>query len=309
MDRRQMIKVGSAAILGGALPFQGCSFSISNGKERRKKEKIRIAINMSTISGYKLPIEQQIEFCAEAGYDGIELWIRDVQDYVKHGGNIDVLANRIKDSGLRIENMIGFAAWMTGCKGMDEMKREMELSSRLGSPYIAATCFGLTSLDQFQKSVYAENYRKLLDFGEEMGTIPLLELWGHRVLSKLTDIIDIALGACHKKAGLLLDFYHLYRGGNSFNNLALLSGKAMPVFHINDYPGNILREDLKDSDRVLPGDGICPFQEILPILFNIGFSGTFSLELFNPEYWRKYTIQELLKRGKESITLLLDNLM
>ena len=40
-------------------------------------------------------------------------------------------------------------------------------------------------------------------------------------------------------------------------------------------------------DRVFPGDGIAPLPQVIRDLRSLGFSGTLSLELFNPEYWKQ----------------------
>jgi 2-keto-myo-inositol isomerase len=38
---------------------------------------------------------------------------------------------------------------------------------------------------------------------------------------------------------------------------------------------------------VFPGDGVCELPVIIRDLIDHGFKGTFSLELFNPEYWKR----------------------
>ncbi len=75
----------------------------------------------------------------------------------------------------------------------------------------------------------------------------------------------------------------------------------MPVFHINDFPSTPPREQLKDADRVFPGDGICPFDLLIPRLYKAGFRGAFSIELFNQGYWDTMDVQTLLKTGYEKI--------
>lgn len=293
---------GSVCALGG-----GPLFSLEGETDKKDSHPpFRIALNTSTISGYKLPVEQQIDLCAEAGFESIELWMRDVQDFMSRGGKPEALASRIENVGLQLDNMIGFAAWMTGEPGMDEMKKEMELSARLGSKYIAATCFGVERLLEDAKPFYSQKFRELIEFGDTMGVYPLLELWGHRALHRLSDIVSIALEAHHNKASLLLDFYHLYRGGNSFDSLSLINGRSLPVFHINDYPAMISRHNLKDTDRVFPGDGICPFDRVLPLLCEIGFNGSLSLELFNANYWNSMDVRSLLKTGYNKIKRLID---
>ena len=85
------------------------------------------------------------------------------------------------------------------------------------------------------------------------------------------------LGSC-----LLLDSYHLHKGGSGFGGVRLLHGTALPVFHINDYPAEPARERIDDSDRVYPGDGVAPLGELIRTLDAIDFRGFLSVELFNP---------------------------
>jgi len=126
-----------------------------------------------------------------------------------------------------------------------------------------------------------------------------LELWGACALNKLSDCAQIVIATGHPNATMLLDFYHLYRGENSWDTLDCLNGSRLPVFHINDYPANISREQLRDSDRLFPGDGVCPFSELIPMLYDSGFRGAFSVELFNKIYWDTMYIQTILKNSYE----------
>jgi sugar phosphate isomerase/epimerase len=44
----------------------------------------------------------------------------------------------------------------------------------------------------------------------------------------------------------------------------------MKVFHVNDFPA-LPSEQLTDSDRVYPGDGVAPLRPLLRDLRDIGF--------------------------------------
>jgi len=168
------------------------------------------------------------------------------------------------------------------------------MTAMLGGKYIAAPVMGIERIDREKLDEYALRYRQILEAGQAAGVTPLLELWGSGALYNLPDAVHIALGAEHPDANLLLDFYHLYRGGNSFEGLKMLNVARLPVFHINDYPATPPREKLNDSDRVYPGDGVCPFQTILPFLFRSGFQGGFSVELFNEGYCKQQTPEQML---------------
>lgn len=264
----------------------------------------RISLNTSTIQGFKLGIEEQIGLCIEAGFDGIELWIRDIETYINQGGTPEALAERLQKGNLLLENIIGFSNWISDDdqlrkQGLNIIQRDMELTARLGGRFIAAPVQGIKVIEKEKLPVYSERYRAILELGDRTGVTPILELWGAGALNQLSDTAAITIGTAHPKATMLLDFYHLYRGGNSFDSLRQINGGILPVFHINDYPAQPARTELKDSDRVFPGDGVCPFREVLPVLYNSGFRGGLSVELFNRGYWETMDARTVLRQSYE----------
>ena len=78
----------------------------------------------------------------------------------------------------------------------------------------------------------------------------------------------------------------------------MIEASKMLCFHINDYPAEPERDKIADKDRVFPGDGVCPLPKVIRSLLDNGFKGTFSLELFNPEYWKR-DAAEVAKEGLE----------
>ncbi len=302
MARREMLRAsGIAVVAGGLTGILSCSSRENQSEAHSDNKKIpfRVSLNTSTIRGYKLPVEEQVDLCAEAGFDGIELWVSDVETYIEQGGTAEALGDRIKQHGLVLENMIAFSTWIADdpaqrTEGIRKMRQDMELAARLGGSYIAAPVQGITAIEKGRLQEYADRYRIILEEGTQTGVVPILELWGAGALNQLSDATAISIGAAHPQASMLLDFYHLYRGDNSFDSLRQLNGGNLPVFHINDYPGSVPRETLKDADRVFPGDGSCPFDQVIPLLYDTGFRGGFSIELFNQRYWDSMNVKTLL---------------
>jgi len=276
-----------------------------------KKRPFRISLNVSTISGFKLPLKEQIKLTAAAGFEGIELWMSDIDSFIANGGRAEDIAKMLIDSGLVLENIIAFAPWISNeppksAVGVEQMKREMELTAKLGGKHIAATGGGLDAFLTDNIALYGSQFGEIVRFGRSVGVEPLLELWGHGRLDKLWKVLAVATSSGCSNTRLLLDFYHLHAGENDFSALSLLSGDTMPVFHINDYPGDIPAATVRDADRVMPGDGVCPFSTLVPMLLNNGFCGAFSLELFNKAYWENTTPQKTLETGygrvREAVT-------
>ena len=293
LTRREFL--GTTALAIGGLTAPGCLMAESKSPAVTP---LRVSLNISTIRYYKLPVDQQIKVCGKAGFDGIELWTSDIEAYVNGGGNLTDLATMLKDNNLVLDNIIGFAQWAVDDQGRREagfqqMKREMEMTAALGGKFIAAPMSGVNRLESSLDD-YAQRFLPVIEAGKSLGVIPLLELWGAGALNKLEYAVYVALATGHPDANLLLDFYHLYRGGNPFESLNMINVERLPVFHINDYPADPPREQLNDRHRVYPGDGVCPFATVLPQMYKNGFRGALSVELFNDGYCRDNTVEQML---------------
>jgi 2-keto-myo-inositol isomerase len=113
-----------------------------------------------------------------------------------------------------------------------------------------------------------------------------LELWGFSQNMHLVGETLLVASECgHQDALLLLDVYHLRRGGSAKNSLEYVQGSNIEVFHMNDYPAVVDRNTLTDSMRVMPGDGAAPLGLILNTLAEKNNSIVLSLELFNEDVW------------------------
>lgn len=274
----------------------------------------RISLNTSTLMAYKLPVDEQIDKVAAAGFGGIELWMRDVKAFIENGGSTTTLKEKLQAGNLILDGMIGFAPWCSDDaeerkKAIAQLREEMLLTAELGGKHIAAPMVSLKTLDATKFGEYADRYSAILDLTAETSVTPLLELWGMGALHKIADCAKIAIETGDPNAALLLDFYHVHRGGNSWDTLDLLNGGRLPVIHINDYPADPSYEKLTDADRVLPGEGACPFGEILPKLYASGFRGALSVELFNKGYWETMDADTLLKKSYESTLKVVENAM
>jgi len=235
---------------------------------------------------------REIEVAAAAGYDGIEIWLRSLEQYLEGGGSLADLRRRIDDLGIRVESAIGFARWIVDdvaerARALEGVKRDMERLAQLGCARIAAPPAGATKDPRLDLRRVAERYRALLETGDQFGVVPQVEVWGaSKNLGRLAEAVYVAVECGHPNACLLPDVYHLYRGGSGFEGLGLLGGRAVQVFHINDYPADPPRERLTDADRVLPGQGVAPLGEVLRTLASHGREIALSLELFNRDLWK-----------------------
>ncbi len=259
------------------------------GEGSNVPSKFRYCLNTSTISGQNPGLLKYIEIASKAGYDGIEVWVRDVEAALNAGQSLSSLKRFIEDHGLQVENAIGFAPWMTdGEAGFVQMEKEMQMLAGIACRRIAAPPAGVPTDQALDLFAVGEKYKKLLDLGRLTGVMPQLEFWGSSpVLWHLGQVLMIAAVADDPDVKILPDVYHMFRGGTGFDALKMLNGSLIDIFHMNDYPTSKPREQQDDADRVYPGDGAAPMSQILTDLNNMGGEKVLSLELFNRSYWEE----------------------
>jgi sugar phosphate isomerase/epimerase len=313
-SRRQLL--AAAAALGAAsaaAPFLETTVkaqaraeenprSRTGRRQRPAGEPFGYCLNTSTIRGHKLSIIEEVDVAGEAGYEAIEPWVGKIDEYMDKGGSLKDLAKRISDHGMTVESAIGFAQWIVNddaarTKGMEAAKRDMDRVAQIGAKRIAAPAAGAQERNDVDLARAAERYRALCDLGDQFGVVPQVEVWGFsKTLTKLSQATYVAMESGHPKACVLADVYHLYKGGSDPNGLRLLSGDAMHVLHVNDYPDQP-RAKITDAQRVYPGDGVAPLKQIFTILRDIGYRGYLSLELFNERYWKESDAQTVAETG------------
>lgn len=286
--RREWL-VGTAAIAGTV----AASIPESAAVAADEKVPFSYCLNTSTIRGQNIPVDKEAEIASKTGYTGFEPWLRELDDYAKKGGSLKDLGKKIADLGLQVPSAIGFAEWIVADdakrkKGLESAARDMEMVLAIGGKRIAAPPVGATNEKLSDLNAIADRYRALAEVGKRVGIVPEVEMWGFsKTLSRLGEIVFVAMESAHPDACILPDIYHIYKGGSDFDSIRLIAGKSIGIFHMNDYSSSLSREKINDADRVYPGDGDGPLKSTLRLLRDIGYKGMLSLELFNREYWKQ----------------------
>lgn len=282
MNRRESITSMLAISGAGLVPAQA---------KPNKTESFIYSLNMSTLRGHKLGFRKELEVASKAGYKSVEIWINTLQDYLKEGGSLAEAKQIIGDLGLKVEDAIGFAPWIvnddaTRTKGLEQLKMEMEQLAAIGCQRVAAPPMGATTGDALDLARVAERYRTILELGEKTGVTPHLELWGFsKNLSRVGEILYVASEADHPSARVLMDVYHLHKGGSGMDSVKNVGKPLVEIFHINDYPKTPPRETITDADRVYAGDGVAPLKDLLKSLKNPDRPVILSFEVFNKDYY------------------------
>lgn len=265
-----------------------------------------ICLNTSTIKPQ--PLIDKIRLTAEAGYDGVELWINDIYEHIGRGGEVIDVERALNDYGLIVPCMIAMRGWGEAEDGLEyrlmleEAKRRMELAARLGSPWIVATP-PRSPCDLGQVS---RRYQDLLQIGREVGIKPTFEYISFfESASKLNHAWQVVQEANSEDATLILDAFHNWNSNSTLDDLRAIPVDKISHYHIDDAALDKPATQQTDPDRVMPGEGAIDLKAEIAVLREKGYHGTVSLELFNKQLWEQDPL-DVLKRGRERLRELLE---
>ena len=249
-------------------------------------------LNTSTIRSEGATVLDAIDTAAEAGWDGLEPWVAELDDWVAQGGTLAQVRARAEERGIALVNLIGFPEWAVPeedrrARGLTEAARCFAMARELGCPHVAAPPMGIHDRPVELRPI-AERFAALLDLASQYGVQPLLEYWGiAQTLGTTGEALLLAAECGRPDVQLLADVFHMYKGSGHHFGFEHFGHGRLGLVHVNDFPAAPGRADVTDADRVYPGDGQAPWPQIVAMLKGIGFDGMLSLELFNESYWAR----------------------
>ncbi len=270
--------------------------------------RFELCFNTSTIR--PVAIQDKIRIASEAGYTAIELWNADLTGFERVGGKLSEIRNMLDDHGLNVPDVVHLSGWMDAEESifrsevLGEARRMMEQGVAVGAPrIIAGPCQGQADLN-----LAADRYNELMELGQEIGCLPALEFLGFvGHVNNVDTLMAIVNKAGNPAATVVMDAFHIYRGGGVENDILKVPGEKVSIFHIDDAPKTDNRplEAITDGDRVYPGDGILNLKKMLDLLAQQEFSGPVSLELFNAKLWMEDPL-EVARTGAEKVKRLIE---
>jgi sugar phosphate isomerase/epimerase len=273
-----------------------------SAQSERKKYPWPLVLNASTIR--PAPVIDKVKAAAAAGWDGLELWTRDLEAWEGEGKKLTDLRKIIEDHGLFVPNVIGLWDCMPDGEAafeasLTKTRERLRQVAEVGSQHVAVLPF--PDRENFDLNYATQCYRRLIHIArDEYGIVAAMEYVGFlKGIYSLGQAACVALNTDEPSACLIMDTFHLFRGGSGFSGVRLLSGNFIADFHWNDLP-EMPREQAGDKDRIYPGDGVFPLRGVLKDLLAIGYRGPLSLELFREELWAKDPY-EVAREGLEKM--------
>jgi len=248
---------------------------------------MRLALNGATIM--TSAIDGDVDIAADCGYAGLEIWAAKLDGYATRG-SLEGLAERMRARGIvpwcinSIEDITsrdraGHAAML------DELQLRTAQARALGAQGIVVVPG--RGGDVARSAAVNDAVAALRMMSDVAGDVVLaFEFLGKPgcLVPTLDMAIDIVTRADRANVGLVIDTFHFYAGGSSFDDLARVPVEKLLVVHLNGCE-DLPREALTDAHRLYPGEGAIPIGRILRALRVAGYDGMASIEIFRPAYW------------------------
>lgn len=257
-------------------------------------------------------LEDDLRFCEKHGFDFIEIRLDKLKEYlITH--SINDLRNFFSSARLKPLSLNALEEFtFRNPTEFNLMKQDLSLMTEVATAIgcdtiVAVPAFGV---EKDWEEIKQETIVKLREFLENIEGTNLklaLEFVGYpdcsiNTLDKAQEVVE---GVDHPQVGLVLDCFHFYAMNSSYEALKNLSIDNLFLFHIDDCEGK-LPGVLRDHHRLWPGEGVIPLETIISILYEKGFKGPASVELFRPEYW-ELEAEECIRKAKDKTVHLLEN--
>jgi 2-keto-myo-inositol isomerase len=254
---------------------------------------MKLALNGATTM--RADLATDLQAAKAAGFDYLEIWAAKLRAFLKERSPAE-LKDLFAESGLSPLSINSIEhVTFRDAQAYESIKHECEelssIASAVGCPCIVVVPGRLPAGGASREQVIAESVRvlnDLCDIAAKHNVTLAFEFLGQTDCSVPT--LDLAAEIVRQvrrdNLGLVIDSFHFYAGGSTFETIDALDPKLIQIFHINDAE-DLPRDQLEDRHRLLPGLGILPLRELLSAFRRIGYDKVASVEIFRPEYWQR----------------------
>jgi sugar phosphate isomerase/epimerase len=245
---------------------------------------------IATVCSLDAPLETVLEDYAAGHCGAVDLWLGHAEGFLEKHGTA-ALKERFARHGIAplAASFQGGLLTSQGEARLEHWKHfetRLPILAELGIPVlvIAGDAFGPLSpqdLGRLSMSL-SEAAKRAADVGVRLALeFDARASFPNNLQSAVALVDDVG----HPALGLCLDWFHFTVGPSKPLDLYLLSNENLAHVQLSDI-ADVPREMATDADRILPGEGSSPPDDLIRRLGEIGYEGAVSIETHNPRLWR-----------------------
>ncbi len=245
-------------------------------------------------------LRARAEAASQAGYVGMGFVADDIYAAIERHGLSGVRAI-LADNGIRYIELEAIVRWLAdGQERADfDIKRTelLELAGKLD-------VWNIKALGDFSGRIWpvetmADRFRVICaeaaDATNAQITIEIFPTTNIRDLVTATAVVE---GASAPNGGLLLDIWHMTRGGIAYEEFATIPSRWIKAIELNDAARELTGSLIEDSSnyRRFPGEGDFDIPAFLSHVKATGYSGPYGVEIASKQL-RAMSLKDAAKRS------------
>ncbi len=240
----------------------------------------------------------------------VEVWLTKLEKHLEEISLSDT-KKALADMGIEL----GAAAYQGGLllsqgeqrkEHFDHFRRRLDLCQAFGIRTLIVAADHAHGLDVNAPGRAIASLAQAGQWAAAFGVRLALEFRGTDSFCTSLDTAIALVSHCREtNVGICLDVFHYYKGPSKPEDLERLTPANLFHVQVCDVAG-LPRELMTDSDRIMPGEGDFQLTPIVQKLHGIGYAGSVSLELMNPELWRA-NAKQVIELGMTSLERLLSS--
>lgn len=261
----------------------------------------------SEISPHSL--QARVEAAAKAGWRGMGLVYADLLHNVEKMG-LPTMRNLFKDNGIKFLEVEFLTDWhLQGAPraASDKIRDELlEIAGELGAHNLKVAG-GLFEEGPPDIALMRDSFAILCDRAQPYGVNVVIEFLPFSSVNTIDRAIAVTEGV-RPNGGLLVDTWHVARGGMNFEEIAKLPLELVKSIELDDANHLIVESLFNDSThhRKFCGDGELDVPDFIQQIVNVGYRGPWGVELISAEC-RKLPLEVAAQRAFDTTMAQFEN--
>lgn len=245
---------------------------------------------------------ERMEVAGKAGFRGAGFVYLDLMNTKQQYG-WKTAKQILDDNGIvdiEVEMLYGWYADGEERKVSDARRQDLfEAGAALGARHIKVSGDSVTHypIDHLIKS-----FESLCKEANEYGMLVAFEMMPWIVdMNTIEKVVSVIRPANCRNGGILLDSWHLYRGGEKVEDIFQLKPGEIIHVEIADVAPTMTGDIINDSShhRLLPGEGILDMKDFVAAIESLAYDGPYGIEIISKTH-RKLALQTAAEASYKS---------
>ena len=245
---------------------------------------------LSQVCSLDSDFQTDIEEYSAGKCPGVEIWMTKLETFLKERSVSD--ACKLLEDQHMTAPVASFQGGLLTSQGdarqasWDLFRKRLLICQQMAIPTIVVAADCLPPIDQDAVDRATSSLVEIAKLAESHAVSVALEFQARSAfINNLQTAAAVVADVGSDNLGLCLDLFHFSVGPSKMSDLGLVTSDNLKHVQLCDLL-DVPREFATDADRILPGEGDIPLQPIVQRLEEIGYGGSVSIELMNPQVWQ-----------------------